>query len=165
MNLSLYKVADEYLQVCEALLDQKDELPAEVIANTIEALAGDVEKKSINVAAYYKNLQKEVAAMKDYEKEMRDRRRRLENHTERLREYLKSNMQRCGMQKIKGTEFTISIRKSPDSVVIDDAYSLPQDYIDHIDIHPDKNKIKQAIQAGEKIPGAHLETGSSLIIR
>lgn len=165
MNLSLYKVADEYLQVCEALLDQKDELPAEVIANTIEALAGDVEKKSINVAAYYKNLQKEVAMMKEYEKEMRERRRRLENHAERLREYLKSNMQRCGIQKIKGTEFTISIRKSPDSVVIDDAYSLPQDYIDHIDIHPDKNKIKQAIQAGEKIPGAHLETGSSLIIR
>ena len=165
MNLSLYKIAEEYLQACEWLLDQQDELPAEVIANTLEAVAGDVEEKSINVAAYYKNLVKEVEAMKEYEKEMRERRQRLENHAERLREYLKSNMERCGILKIKSTEFTISIRKSRDSVVIDDVDNLPKDYISRIEIYPDKNKIKQALQDGQEIPGAHLESGTSLNIR
>ncbi len=165
MNLSLYKVADEYLQACESLLSQKDDIPIEAIADTIEALAGDVELKSINIAAYYKNLQKEVAAMKEYEKEMKARRQRLENNAERLREYLKSNMQRCGIQNIKCTEFTISIRNTPASVVIDDACRLPQEYISRIEIHANKNKIKHAIQAGEQIPGAHLETGTSLIIQ
>lgn len=165
MNLSLYKVEDEYLEECEKLSDQDDESQSGAFDGKSEYLTFDVTKWSISVAGYYKNLQKEAVAMREYEYEMRERRRVVENRADRLREYLKSNMQNLGIKKIKGPEFTISIRKSPDSVVIDDVYCLPDDYIKYSEIFPDKTKIKSAIQNGDEVVGAHLESGSSLIIR
>ncbi len=165
MNLNLYKVASDYLEACNHLLSFEEVLPVEAIHDTLEGLAGDVEEKALSVAAYYKNLQKEIIAMKEYEKEMRVRRKHLENNADRLKEYLKSNMERCNLTKIKGLEFTLSIRKNPSMVIVDDPYALPQNYIARIDVHPDKNKIKFALQQGEKICGAHLEDGTSLMIR
>ena len=164
MNLALYKVADHYLRACEDLRECA-ELPQQAIADTLESLSGDVEHKALNIAAYYKNLQAEIADMKEYETDMRLRRRRLEHHADKLKTYLKENIERCGITKIKGQEFSISIRKNPPSVIIDDERVLPNDYISRIEIHPDKTKIKAAIQSGETIEGAHIENSTSLIIR
>ena len=51
----LYNVSEQYLANIEELL-ANEELPPEVIADTIESLQGDVEEKAINVASYNKNL-------------------------------------------------------------------------------------------------------------
>ncbi len=163
MKLSLYKVSNDYLQACENLFEREEELSADVVNDTLEGLAGDVELKSLNVAAYYQNLKKEINAMKEYEKDMRDRRRVKENKNERLREYLKENMERCDIQKIAGPEFTISLRKSPDSVIIDSANDLHEDFILGVEIRADKTKIKQALQDGKPVEGAHLETNKTTL--
>ncbi len=49
MNKPLYKLADEYLAIAKAMVDQ--ELPDEVIADTLEGASGEIEEKAWNVAA------------------------------------------------------------------------------------------------------------------
>jgi hypothetical protein len=164
MNLSLYQVSNEYRTAFDDLLEREDEFPAEVIADTLEGLAGNVQEKSINVAAYYKNLKTEIEAMKDYEKNMKKRRIIAENKAVRLINYLKDNMEMCGINKITGPEFTLSIRKSPDSVHVDDLQSIPSEYLNTV-VSANKIKIKEALKSGCDIIGVHLESGSNLIIK
>ena len=49
MNIPLYRLADEYLAIATALSDQ--ELPDEVINDTLEGASGDLENKAWNIAA------------------------------------------------------------------------------------------------------------------
>ena len=163
MNLSLYKIKDIYLEACQRLLNQDSDIPQEAIADTLEGLAGEFKEKALNVAAYCKNLQKEIATIAEYEREMRQRRNRLECHVRNLRDYLKSNMEECNLSKIQGLEFNILIKNSPSHVVIESDDALPNEYKKLL-ITPDKAKLKQAIKEGIEIPGVRLETTRSLTI-
>lgn len=163
MSLTLYKVANEYQDKHNFLLQQEGEFSAQVIADTMESLAGDLETKSLNVAGFYKNLHLEIDAMKEYESEMRERRKICENYAERLKEYLKNNLEKCKITKIKGTEFTISIRKLPAKVVVDNADILASEFISKIEVYGDKAAIKKALQADKEVKGAHLVSGATTI--
>ena len=163
MKLNLYTVSEIYLSACESLLEM-DELPDDVVADTIESLSGEFEEKAINVAGYCKNLQKEIEAMKNYERDMKERRNVLEKQVTRLTEYLKTNMEKCHFSKIKGAEFTISIRLCPASVVIDDIDELPSQF-SMLKMLPDKMLIKRALQNGTHLEWAHLENKTSLVIK
>lgn len=165
MSLQLYKIADEYRQANEFLLKLEGDIPLAAIQETIDGLAGDLEYKALNVAAFYKNLEKEMNAMKDYMSEMRERLRKCKNYADRLKEYLKINLEKCNITKINGSEFSITIRQSPGTIVIDNANELPEDFITGILIQANKLKIKQAIKNNIDVPGAHMEGGTSIIIK
>ena len=165
MSLQLYKIADEYRQANEFLLKLEGDIPLTAIQETIDGLAGDLEYKALNVAAFYKNLEKEMNAMKDYMSEMRERLRKCKNYADRLKEYLKINLEKCNITKINGSEFSITIRNSPGTIVIDNANQLPKDFITGILIQANKLKIKQAIKDNVDVPGAHMEGGTTIIIK
>ena len=165
MNITLYEVADNYLAACNQLLSVEDELPIDVFNDTLDSLSGEFDRKALNVAAICKNLEAEILAMLDYERAMRVRRKKSENNLERLKEYLKSNMQRCDITKITGNELTVSLRKSPPKVIIDDIDALDESFIARFEAHPDKKKIKETLEKGDLVTGAHLENNKSLIIK
>lgn len=167
-TLSLYNIATEYQRVLEELNDALDneDITQESFNDTLDSLSADVEGKSLNVAAYYKNIEKEIDAMKEYENNMKSRRYAAQNKLEKLREYLKSNMQRCAISKIKGPEFTISIRKGVESIEIENPALIPQEYVKDVNINYDKRLIKQAIKDGVDVPGVCLVKGKdSLMIK
>jgi hypothetical protein len=164
MSLSLYEISNDYLMACNDLMDREDDFSPEVIADTLEGMKGDLQVKCTNVAAYYKNMQKECSAMRKYEKNMQDRRKALESKAENLKKYLESSMIKCGISKIESPEFTLSIRKKPKSVFIDDASLIPECYT-RISVSPDKVKIKEALNMGNNIPGVHLESSEGLVIK
>jgi len=166
--LSLYNIATEYQRILEELIDALDneEITQESFNDTLDVISVDVEDKSLNVAAYYKNIEKEIEVMKEYENNMKSRRYAAQNKLEKLREYLKSNMQRCDITKIKGPEFTISIRKGIDSVEIENTELIPKQYVKDVTINYDKRLIKQAIKDGVDVPGVCLiKSKDTLIIK
>jgi len=164
MSLSLYKISNDYLMACNDLIEREGDFSPEVIADTLEGMKGDVQVKCTNVAAYYKNMQNECAAMREYEKNMQARRKALESKSENLKRYLESSMIKCGISKIESPEFTLSIRKKPKSVFIDDASLIPECYT-RISVAPDKAKIKAELNMGNNIPGVHLESSQGLVIQ
>jgi aromatic ring-opening dioxygenase LigB subunit len=161
MNTSLYQLSAEYQMAFAELMEIPD-LPAEVIRDTLEGLAGDLETKSINVAAYFLSLDAQAAAIKEAEAKMAARRKAIEAKSARLKDYLKQNMQACEIQKISCPEFEISLRKNPPSVIIDDESLIPLEFIE---IRETRHIDKAAIKAVKGCAGAHIEQGFSLVIR
>jgi Gp157 protein len=164
-TLRLYEIADNYLQALEDLAELED-LPAEVIADTLEALQGDFEHKAISTAAYIRTLEVEASAIEEAHKGMERRHKALMWHAERLREYLKEQMERTGMAKIKNCYLTLRVQANPPSVMVEDEEAIPACYKQRvIAVRVLKSEIARALKAGEEVPGARLEQSNRLVIQ
>ena len=98
---------------------------------------------------------------------MSKRRKALENRSKWLKSYLLQSMLATGKSKIESPYFVISVRNNAESVVIDAESQIPDDYMREIPAtyEPNKQAIKQAIQDGFTVPGAHLARTQSLQIK
>ena len=167
-NLTLWQMTDRYLQALQALSDD-DDLPPEVVRDTLDALGGDLQVKAGNVATYIRMLDTETEAIKAEIDRLRALEKRVDTHATRLRQYLLENMQRAGITRIEHTEapfYRISIRRNPPRVVVDEETFIPAEFVRTKVVEDiDKTAIKAAIQAGQDVPGAHLEQNERLDIR
>lgn len=162
---ALYNLATEYRAAADRLHDL--DVPEEVIADTLEGLAGEVEAKSTNVAFVVRNLEALADQIKAAEGEMAKRRKAIENRAARIRDYLKTNMERCEISKIESPYFVISLCNNPESVEIMDESLIPRDYLREIPVsfQPDKSLIKVAIKEGYEVPGCALKRTQRLQIK
>ena len=81
--LKLFEISAQ-LQQLEMLTDS-DDLPAEVIADTLEALEGDFESKAVQVAKFVLSLQANAAAVADAAKAMKERAERIQKRADSIR--------------------------------------------------------------------------------
>jgi hypothetical protein len=96
-------------------------------------------------------------------KKLSQRRARAERKSELMRDLALSLMVEARKHKVTLPIATLSILAGRPGVVIDDLTALPQGYAK---IEPIKSAIKDAIEKGEAVPGAHLEAGpDSILIR
>ena len=164
-SLRLFDIADDYLNALEALAEM-DDLPPEAIADTLEGLAGAFESKAAHVAAYIRTLEAEAAAIEDVRKAMERRENALQRHTMRLRDYLKTEMERTGLTRMKNTWLTLQIQANPLSVVIEDETMVPERFKQPVTtIKLLKSEIGKALKAGEAVFGARLQTSTRLVIQ
>ena len=163
--MKLYEITDQRRQALTELGDM--DLPAEVVADTLEGLTGAFTEKTKDVAAHILNMDADVEAMNHYIARMVAKRDSAKKRNDWLREYLRSNMEASEITEIKGPEFTLRIRDNPAKVVVDSAASIPADYYVEVPvtIRLDKKLVKQAIVDGYDVPGAHLERGTRLEIK
>ena len=162
---NLFEIATAYRALAEKLHDT--DLPDEVIEDTLEAESGDLVEKLTNIGFVIRNIDAEVAAMKDAEEKIAARRKSKENRIARLKAYALANMLATGKTKIESPYFVISLRNNPESVVIDAESQIPQDYMREIParFEVDKQLVKQAIKDGYEVPGCHLTRTQSLQIK
>lgn len=166
MQLALYQIADQYLSDIDKL--QNMELDEQTVADTLEGLSGDFEVKAVNVSMFIRNLEASAEAIKDAERKMAERRKALEVRSDRIKEYLKVNMQKTGITKIECPHFQISLRNNPESVDVLNADMIPSEYFIVPDLPPpqlDKVALKKAIQSGKEVEGARLIRNQSIQIK
>lgn len=165
MNITLYELAGELRAVADQLTDM--DLPAEVVADTMESITLPFEQKATSVAASLRNLEATAEQIKAAEAEMAKRRKAMENRAAHLRDYLLAQMQRAGVSKIESLMFRIALRNNPESVVIDSEAQIPADYLREIPAQQvvDRTLIKAALKEGFDVPGARLERGVRLEIK
>lgn len=163
MSMSLYHITEQYRHALAVLTDA--DLPEEAINDTLEALEGEVIQKGQAVAAFTLNMAAEIEAVKAVEKRISERRKALERRELRMRDYLRTSMEKCGITEIKAIDgsFTAKLAKGRPAVVIDDE-ALIEDDSEFVRWKRDLNKtaIGEALKAGKEVPGAHLETKPSL---
>ena len=168
-GLSLYVIADEFLAGLNALSEL--DLDPQTLADTIEGMSGDIETKSLNVAMFIRNCEATIVAMKAAEEQMAKRRKTAQTKVDGLQEYVKTNMERCGIKKFEGPMFTISVRTNPGAVMVIAPDMVPQCFWRTPTPPPppeptiDKAAIKAAIAAGGEVPGAYVEKGTRLEIK
>ncbi len=165
-QLALYELSHNYLQALAFLTDPDNELPDDVIADTLEALSCEWEDKAINVAKFMRNLEVTALAMKEAEQQMASRRKAFENRVQGLKDYLKFHLERTGITQIDSPWFRLSIQNNPPAVEVFNESLIPEAFKEQvITVKISKGKIKEALKAGQEVPGAVLTQGSRLAIR
>ena len=162
---SLYEISLAYRADVAKLADL--DLPAEVVTDTLDAMAGELEVKAQNVVMYARNLQTTAAAIKEAEEQMAKRRKAIESRAKHLLEYVQGCMETAEVQRIECPHFRLAIQAKPPSVDVYEPGLLPVEYTrtpEPPPPAPDKAAIAVAIKAGIDVPGARLVQGTRLAI-
>lgn len=140
--------------------------------DTLTAIEGEFNEKAVNIAIYIKNLNADIAAMKQEEAQLRERRRRCERQAEQMKTYLFNSMKAIGLAKIDAPRAKITLRKNPLSVSVDNEQALIHWAEEHDDSilkyeQPTvrKNEVKSLLNLGVQIPFVHLENKESVVIK
>ena len=164
-NLALYELATQLRQL-EALSDS-DDLPAEVIADTLEALEGSFEDKAAAVGKFVLSLQANAQAVKDAAAAMKERSARIERRADQLKAYLLLHLQGTQRRKIERPDIVLRVQMNPPGVTIIDEAAIPAEYWVQPEPPPkrvDKKAILAVMKAGKDVPGAAMDQGEHLRI-
>lgn len=126
-NLSLYEISREYRDMVDHLMNTQDD--AQAIADTIEGESGALTVKAQNVAYAIRNLEAAAEAIQEAEKQMAERRKRMEKRAEQIRDYLKGCMELAGVSKIECPHFQLSIAKNPAGVEVFEPALVPSEFM------------------------------------
>ena len=110
---ALYQIAATYSDAAERMTDLG--LPEDVIRDTLEGMAGELQEKATSVGQVIRNLESLAQQIEQAERQMRERRKALESRADWLRGYLLANMERTGITVIESPWFRASIRGSSGS--------------------------------------------------
>jgi hypothetical protein len=164
--VKLYELVGQY-RALEAL-ESSEDIPPEVIRDTLEGLEGQLQEKATNVALFIRNLDATADAIEDAAKKMGARAAMLRTRAQAMQDYLLFNMQASGITKIESPYFSLIVKKNPPTVVIDNEAAIPEDYKVAPPPPPkriDKAAIGKAFKAGEAVPGCHLEQRERLEVK
>lgn len=164
--MNLFSIAQEYRAQLAALADC--DVPPEVVADTVEGMAGAVEDKLRAVIAYSLELDVLATGAADAAKRMQERAKTLQSRVEWLRGYALSAMQATGIGEVATDEFAAKVAKKPASVNVLDPAAIPAAYMRQAEPPPpapDKAAIAQALKSGATVPGCELVQGWRLALR
>lgn len=158
---SMIKISQRYNAVM-ALADD-DSIPQDEVNNALLTLEDELQEKGENCIKYLDSVQDKIDAAKANKKKLDAYIKTLENRKKRVEKACIYALDTLQVKSIMTGWGEMKIKKNPPSVIIDDLTQIPTQYQrQKIQVDIDKVAIKAAIKAGEEVPGAHLEQGTSL---
>jgi hypothetical protein len=141
------------------------EIPPELLV-CLEEAGGDFDSKLADCCRVVRAMDGWATAARAEAEFYRDKASRAEKAGERLKAYMKTEMERSGLKSRRVNDlFTVAIQSNPEAVVVDNIDAVPPEF----DAVPARrlvmDAVKQAIKSGREVPGAHLHRGTHLRIR
>lgn len=157
----LYDIANEYAQLLN------EDLPADMIADTVEAFEGEFTDKVENILGLIKNEQYTCDALKAEAKKLNERAKATQNRIDNLKSYIIESMNTLDKKSMNAGVHSLTVRAPSKSVNIIDVHKLPAEFVEYVtEVKPDKNLIREKLNLGEEIEGAEIKTGKqSLLIK
>lgn len=157
---SLYELTGIFKQI-----NDMEGLDEETKADTLDSIdwTDQFEEKVENTVKVIKNKEADKKQLKEEIDRLTARCKSIENDITRLKTSLQGAFEITGHDKVKGLLFTVYLAKNQPSVVVDED-QLPKKYF-VITKKPDKNAIKELLNAGKKVKGATLQESKSLRIK
>ena len=164
---NLYQLGNDYLMLVNRMQNTADE--DGVVDMALLPAIGDakelVEQKGVSIGGVVKTLsarKSEIDTEIERLKQMSDV---IGSRITYLKNAVSEVLTQCGIERIEGIHATISFRAS-EQTIIDDESEIPDEYIaTKITTTPDKTKIKNAIKAGQDVPGARIESKRNIQIK
>jgi len=154
-NLSLYNIKNRFIELFEK--EEDGELTQEEMNEQGNELALALQNKSVSIIGYARNMESLIEAMKTEEKRMAERRKNAENKYDRFKEYVKTNMEDLGLEKLENELGTLAVRRNPVSVEVYDESLISDEYKkEKVTVTIDRTAIKEAIKSGVSVQGARL---------
>lgn len=167
MQKWLYDIS-ERIEALQAVLDEQDnESIALDVKNAIAAIyESDVPAAVADGIAYIKGQESQIDAIGAEIKRLQELKKARENRLSRVRQGYTDFLIAVNKKKMETPRGTMTVAAATYSTVIDSIDELPDEYKrTTIKVEPDKTRIKEAISAGGKVPGAHLEAKQSIRIK
>ncbi len=156
---ALYQLAAEYSRLLETAEDGED------IGAALDAISDAIEVKVDRIACVLASLEGDETAAREEAKRLLKRATAVEANRERLRDYLRTQMDLHGVAKMRTPRFTISVSDGPERVEIEDESAVPETFV-RTKREIDRRAVLEAFKAdGECVPGTRISRGRTLRIR
>lgn len=165
-NQSLYAIKEEHMQLLRDLEESGGELTEEIQQRMLLSEA-DFNNKAVSYGFVIKSFENRTDTIKAEIERLKKMQEASERSMEAFKAKLRDAMVLFNIEKIDTPTLHLSLKKS-ESTVIEDVTLIPKEYMNQPATPPpapDKNKIKAAIKAGEKVAGAKVVTNKSLQIK
>lgn len=158
--MKLYEINSEI----ERLLNQVDPETGEMpdgILDVLNDLEIEKEQKVLDIACYMKGLLAEAEMLKAEADKLMTRKRNLETHASRLKDYIRCNV--AEGVKVQDARSVISWRKSS-GVVVTDETMLPEECFKTVR-SLSLSEVGNRLKAGEVLHGAFIEERQNIQIK
>lgn len=164
--MTIYEIDRQIQDLIDSAVDEETGEVRETALEEIEALQMERDAKAEGLALACKDLTAEAAAIKAEEDALRKRRQVIENKAKRAKNYLEYVL---AGEKFKTPRVAVSYRTSTKTDVSPEfipwAAKNAPDLLRYSDPAPDATAIKEALKAGQILPGATLIETKNLIIK
>ena len=163
MALSLYEINEKILN----FRYEVDEETGEILnIDELDKLNMAFDEKIENLCLYAKSLRAEASAIKDEEKNLKERREAKERKADNIEDYISRNLQG---KKFETARVKVSWRKS-ESVEILNEDAVPDSFLDIQVVRKPmkaeiKKRLKEAEAKGEEIPWAKLNVSNNMSLK
>ena len=166
-NLSLIKYElKEINNIANFLDSENNELDGKTINDTKESIELLLEEKSEQLELILKELEAKEEKCKEIADFYAKKAKYANEKKKILKELILGAMQKLDTKKIETATGTFTIRNNTPSLIIDDVSLIPGKFITTVQTDKiEKNEIKKEIKNGVEIPGVHLETTQSLLVK
>ena len=160
---NLYQLTNDYETVLNMLYDE--DADEQMILDTLESIEGEIEDKANNYAKIIKELEAKQNARKEEAKRLTESAKVFENRVKALKSNLFNSMKATGKTKFATDLFSFNIAKNGGKQTLTIDGEIPEEYTKTI-TENDTDKIRQALEKGEKLTFAHFEPrGENLRIK
>ena len=143
----------------------ESDMEGEQLTECLDSIEDSFDNKANNIVKLVSSLNVDVEGIDKELKRLQAMKKAITNNQERLKEYLRYNMELTGINKIKHSLFSITLGKPTVTAEIVDIDFLPDNFVStDVVMKADKKEILKALKNGEDIPGAVLSTGKSRLL-
>jgi chaperonin cofactor prefoldin len=163
--MTLYELKDEYKQLLEMLEDP--DIDPQVIADTMEAVSGELDVKCDSYVVIIKQLEAQVEMIDTELIRLEKNKTALTSNIKRMKSSVLDAIQLTGQRKMETDHFKLSIVKNggKQPMEVDEIEKIPQAYISMKPV-ADVEKIRKELEAGGELEFARLKPrGEHLGIR
>lgn len=160
---SIYELSEDFKAVSELADTAETEEELQVINDTLDAIAGELDVKLENSAKFIKNLDADIDGLDKEIKRLTLIKKRKAALIERLKLNCDNAMKLNNETTKKAGTFTFSYRKS-EKTIVDDVNKLPLE-LRKVEYKPMTAEIKKYIKEHGSVDGARIEVCMNLQIK
>lgn len=162
----------QLLSEFEKHLENADDEAVEGVELDLSEVFGDIKDKTDAIKFVIDSIEANAAALKEkWINPLVRKHRAMENEVQRIKDYVKTQMQENGHEKLPGHAFQAALQRGKPSVVCSnepgpsDFLAYPDFVVQHVNYSFNKDAIKTAIDEGKELPFARLVPSVSLRFR
>ena len=160
---TMFDLRGQFLELLDMSMDP--EADQEILQDTMDALAGEIEVKADDYAAVMRSLDNRIKMYKAEAKRLKDAADYMQANYDRMKQTIKETMEIMEVDELDGAYNHFKIVKNGGIQPLKITGDVPESYT-KITIAPDNEKIRKALEAGEKLDFAYLEErGTHLSIK
>ena len=150
---SLYDIKTRLVE-----LAQREDLTEDESKELATILAQELTNKSTNIIGFIRNVETNMEILDSEINRLTILKKTTATRMDRFKEYVKTNMEELGLEKIETPIGTLRVQKNPISIEILDEEQIPKEYKkEKTTITIDKAAIKDNFkETGEIIPGTKI---------